>query len=486
VAERLRRVPPALGALLAVSLLLAVVWACLTPAFQAPDEQRHFSYVESLGARFALPGAPGQRGQSSQLLSAMAAVNSNQVAAQLPVKPEWSQAAERAWRPIDAAAPRDDGGGVTPASTYPPTAYAWQALGYLAGTAGSLYDELLGARLMSALWLPVTVLATWLLAGELVGRRRLLQTTAAAVPALLPMVAFITASSSPDGMLYALWTLALWVGVRCIRHGLRLAELAVFLALTALACSVKATSFALLPAAAFLGVLIIAKRRPRRLPRRAALAAAVALPVALVVGVWLLVSAAGDTPGAAQIAQSTSSVSPRGTNWREFLSYLWQYYLPRVPGQQDFSIPAIQGGFPLLRVWIVGTWGAFGWLEVQFPLWVYKLLGVLTGALAAGAVVALARGRHRLDLRVAAFLALACGALIAGLHWTDYHQIKDGLGFMQGRYLFPLIGLIGVALAGVVSLFPDRRRPSAAGVAVAALLGFHVLCLGLVLERFYA
>ena len=50
------RVPPALGALMAVSLLLSVTWALVTPAFQAPDEQYHFAYVQSLAERQALPG----------------------------------------------------------------------------------------------------------------------------------------------------------------------------------------------------------------------------------------------------------------------------------------------------------------------------------------------------------------------------------------------------------------------------------------------
>ncbi|HET8755719.1 MAG TPA: DUF2142 domain-containing protein, partial [Solirubrobacteraceae bacterium] len=217
--ERLRGVPPALGALLAVSALLAVIWACLTPAFQAPDEQRHFAYVESLGARHALPDAEGNKPTSTQLDEGMNGVNSNQVAAQPQVKPEWDPQAETQWEKIDATAPADDGGGPAPASAYPPVSYGWQAIGYVAGSTGSLWDKLLGARLMSALWLPLTVLGTWLLAGEVLGRRRLLQTVAAAVPALLPMVAFITASVSPDGMMYAVWTFALWLGVRCVKRG---------------------------------------------------------------------------------------------------------------------------------------------------------------------------------------------------------------------------------------------------------------------------
>ena len=82
---------------------------------------------------------------------------------------------------------------------------------------------------------------------------------------------------------------------------------------------------------------------------------------------------------------------------------------------------------------------------------------------------------------------MAALALLAGLHWTDYRQLEAGaLGFMQTRYLFPLIGIFGLALAGAVSLVPARRRPGAVGATIAALFAFHLLSLGLVLERFYA
>ncbi len=208
------RPPPALGALMAVSLLLAVTWAAVIPLFQAPDEQSHFAYVQSLGANHALPGDPDAKPFSTQMSDAIAGVNSDQVASQLPVKPEWSDALEQRWKDTSAGAPSDDGGGRSPAYNYPPTAYLWQALGYVAASGGTFFDELFGARLMASLWVPVTVLATWLLAGEVFDRRRILQTAAAAVPALAPMFTFISASVSPDGMMYALWSLALWLGVR--------------------------------------------------------------------------------------------------------------------------------------------------------------------------------------------------------------------------------------------------------------------------------
>ena len=466
---------------MAVSALLAVIWATVVPAFQAPDEQSHFAYVQSLAERHALPGVAGRPFFSTQMSRAIAAVNSDQVAAQRHVKPEWSDRVEDSLA-AEGSRPADDGGGVGPASDYPPTAYAWEALGYVAAR-GSTFDELLGARLMSALWVPITVLATWLLAGEIFGRRRALQAAAAAVPALLPMFVFVSGSVSPDGMMYGLWTLALWLGVRCVRRGVPLRDALPFFALVGLACTVKSTSYALLPAAAFVAVLGLLARRPWRVPEIARFGAVVAVPLAATLGVWVLIASAEGRAAAAQVSAATASRS--GTNLRELLSYVWQYYLPRLPFQQHYRIPP--GGYPLLQVWVTQAWGAFGWLEVKFPQMVYRVLGVVTVGIFAAGVVALVRAFKRIQWLVLAFLALAFAALLGGLHWTDYHQLEAGApGFMQARYLFPVIAIFGVVLAGAVSLLPARRRASVAGIAVASLFTFHLLALGLVLERFYA
>jgi hypothetical protein len=469
---------------LAVSVLLAVSWAVMLPAFQAPDEQSHFAYVQSLAERQALPGDAARPWFSTQMSQAITAMNSDQVASQRLVKPEWSDQVEENWRVNQGQARRDDGGGPSPANGYPPTAYAWQAIGYtIAG--GSMFSRLLGARLMSALWIPVTVLATWLLAGEVLGRRRLLQTAAAAVPALFPMFTFISASVSPDGMMYALWTLALWLGVRCVKRGVPLGEGAMFFAVVGLACTVKATSFALFAPAAFVAAVGLLARRPWRVSGLARLAAVVALPLALTLGIWVLAAAVENRPAAAQVTASAAPRLRESTNWRELFSYLWQYYLPRTPLQRDYRIPP--GGYPLLQVWVTQGWAAFGWLEVKFPPWVYRVLGPLTIGVFAAAAAAMVRARRTIDLRVLAVLGLAFAALLGGLHWSDYHQLEIGIkAFMQGRYVFPAIGIFGLALAGAISLVPATRRAAVTGVAVAGLLVFHLFAMGLVLDRFYA
>ena len=50
------RPPRPLAVLLALTLLLGVTWSLVTPAFQAPDENSHFGYVQQLAERFELPG----------------------------------------------------------------------------------------------------------------------------------------------------------------------------------------------------------------------------------------------------------------------------------------------------------------------------------------------------------------------------------------------------------------------------------------------
>ena len=92
------------------------------------------------------------------------------------------------------------------------------------------------------------------------------------------------------------------------------------------------------------------------------------------------------------------------TNWRELASYVWQYYLPRTPVQQEFKTVV---GYPLLQVWITQGWAAFGWLEIKFDPWVYRVLGPLTVAVFGAALLALLKAWRRVDRRVVVFLAAA-------------------------------------------------------------------------------
>ena len=89
------------------------------------------------------------------------------------------------------------------------------------------------------------VVSGWLLAGELVGRDRTAQLLAGAVCGLAPMATFVSATVSPDALIYPLWGFAFWLCARIVRGAARREVVALLLVACALA--VKPVSVALLP-----------------------------------------------------------------------------------------------------------------------------------------------------------------------------------------------------------------------------------------------
>src|SRR6266511_4332832 len=162
-----------------VLLLLAVAvvgtaWALLDPPWQPPDEPAHFGYAQLVAERFDLPGSDPGRVFSTEQDLAMERSNTDQTAAVLATKPEWSRGAFEAWRRADERlgdGARGDGGGAeggraNPARTNPPLYYLYEAVPYLAASGGDVFDRLYLMRLWSVLLLLVTATATWLLVGE--------------------------------------------------------------------------------------------------------------------------------------------------------------------------------------------------------------------------------------------------------------------------------------------------------------------------------
>ncbi|MCA1842303.1 MAG: hypothetical protein LC792_03760, partial [Actinobacteria bacterium] len=191
---RLRRPPGPLAAVLGAVLVIGLAWCLSVPAFQAPDEASHVAYVQSIAERFELPRS-GPAFASTEQQLASDAVNADQVAQVQDTKPDWSRAAYERWRRVQGTLPdgdRSNGGGSNPASGNPPLYYLLEA-GLYHAAGGQFFDRLFVERLGSIGWLLVTTLATWLLAGELFDRNRLLQVAAASAAGLFPMLTFISA-----------------------------------------------------------------------------------------------------------------------------------------------------------------------------------------------------------------------------------------------------------------------------------------------------
>jgi hypothetical protein len=448
---RPRRVPAPLKWLLAAVALSGIAWAFVVPPWQVPDEDAHFAYVQTvaeLQRRPADDGRPSLEAQKSSEQDAAERASGFLRSYQRPeAHPEWAQAREREWR----AAPepsREDGGGANAAGQNLPAYYVYAAVPYLAASGGDVLDRLYVTRLFSIPLLLVFALSAWLLAGEVLGRDRRAQLLAGAVAGLVPMATFIGSAVTPDAMLLPVWGLWFWLAARVLKR-LQARDAVLLAALTALAVCVKTASVALLPGLVWVGVAFLWLRagRPAPRPRDSVLGAAAVIAL----GALAAVAVAAGTP-------------------RQLGAYVWQFYSPIDSGGYTL-LPQ----WPLRDVWLEGLTGAFGWLEVRFPWPVYALMALLLAALLAAALPRL----HLTSLTVA--FALPALALVAGLHLTELDMLLgEGVAFTQGRYLLPLLPLLGLAVAAVV------RSSAPAGAVLGGLAAWQLASLAAVMARFHA
>jgi 4-amino-4-deoxy-L-arabinose transferase-like glycosyltransferase len=332
------------------------------------------------------------------------------------------------------------------------------------------------------------------------------------------MTAFLSGVINPDAMLIALWTLSGWLGTSIIKRGIGFRRAAGLCLCVGVALATKAPALALLPPFAFV-LALAAWRGRRRLTRRALVPIAVAALLFLVPVVsWYEVSKSTGNGAYSQVQQVSKNASSggganpagggaeahgsgiRSPSANEFASYLWQYYLPKLPFQHDirFLFPVISHN-AAFQNWIGGGWANFGWANVWFPRGVYRVFGItaallLLAALSTGFRALRIRRREgsrfgvtRSDLVLPAFFLLLSGGLVAGLHWTDFHMyLTHSAPFLQGRYLLPLGALFSLVLAQSTQAVPARFRGAAAGAVIGGLVVLQLACLGLIVSRYYA
>jgi 4-amino-4-deoxy-L-arabinose transferase-like glycosyltransferase len=471
-----------IAALLLTVAVFGLTWALLVPPWQSPDEPQHFAYAQSLAERGALPGNKNRLPFSSAQTLADSSVGASREAFYPgAVPPDWNRSDyQRYLNQLRAKPSASNGGGPNSAASNPPLYYLYSDLAYLTTGGGSnSFDELYAMRIWDLPLLLITALAAWLLAGEVFGPRAPAQLACAAVAGLLPAETFLSTSVNPDALMIALWSVALWLGARVIvRRGPGRESLALAL-ITAGAVLTKATSYALVPAvllALFLGWRL---RGPERRSAFGQFAAPVAALAAPVLG-WIALATALGRP-AVNTIQSTASARP--FNLRQFISYVWQFYLPRLPFLTRFRETP---GLPLYDYWIREGWGVFGWRDVAMPAWIYGVFAAISALVALVSVAFLALIRDRVRLALLAFFGLALIALLVGLHVTDYRAIIAGqAAVIQGRYLLPVLPLFGLAVGLLVSHTPRRWRGQFVGAVLAGLMLLQVLALGTVLGTYY-
>jgi 4-amino-4-deoxy-L-arabinose transferase-like glycosyltransferase len=482
--RRSRRIPLPLLAILAAVLVEALAWTFAVPALQGADETAHFSYVQQIVDDHDIPWTRRQGllqtefgpAVSTEQRVAWTWAGLEPLRANPAARPLWTPADEAIWKARDDAlgpnAKKDAQGNA--AWRNPPLYYLSAAVPYKI-VGGTFFDRLYALRLYNVVLLLGTVALTWLLAGEVFGRRRELQTVATAAVALHPTLLDVSTRVTPDVLLMTLSAATLYLMALVVRRGPAPRLVALLALAVGAAALTQGRALGLAVPAAFAVGLAWWRRRAgeaRRVPTGGRFApAAIAWAVA---GVVALV-------GTAFYATRFQAGQLAG-----FWSYLWQFYLPPLPGMS----PPIGPGWGAEQVYLDRFLGTFVQFEVSFPR---DLLDGLRLAIFAGlALLIVAAWRHRRALGerrdVIVVLLLTLVLSVLALHAAAFRSLlvnpKDPI--FTGRYLLMLIPLFGIGVAAAMTALPGRLRAGATGVVLAAGALLQLSALGEVVARFYA
>jgi hypothetical protein len=404
----LARVPVAAWVCALLALLNAACWSVITPPFLALDESDHFAYVQQLAEARALPTS-SQTEYSPEEQLALQDLHHGEVRFRPAGHPIFALA-EHEKLESDLAQPlsRRGPGAAGVAASEPPLYYALATVPYELGSGGSILDRLELMRLLSAVLAGVTVLFVFLFLREAMPGVRWAWTVGGLGVALSPLLGFSSSTVNPDALLFAISAALLYSLARGYRHGLTQRGAIVIGVLIAAGLTTKLNFLGLVPGA-ILGLALLARREARTTGTQAYYRLlAPALLIAVSPGViYGIVNALSNhstfgivSRGFAGIAGSHGSISGE-------LSYIRQFYLPRLPGMHnDFGEI-----FTTRQIWFRNFVGLYGWGDTPFPAWVYDAALIPAGILAVLCVRALVQRWFALQRRAAELITYAAMAL---------------------------------------------------------------------------
>ncbi len=386
----IRSVPTAAWVCGLVALLNAASWSLITPPLEGIDEPDHVAYVQELAATGQLPAA----GASNELSQEEAVVAEDLHQGSMRFNPQFpaiSSDAEQRQLERDLASSFPPVGRVNAgtATSEPPLYYALETIPYTLGSWGKLLDRLQLMRLFSGLIAGVAVLLTFLFVRETLPGAPWAWTVGALAVAPMPLLGFISGAVNPEVLLVAISAALFLLFARAFRRGLTRGRALAIGAVAAVGFLAKLNFVGLAPGV-LVGLALLAHRAPRT-SRRAALrsAAAAALIACAPVALYIARNALTGKP---VLGAAASAVHLMNGPLSHEISYIWQFYLPRLPGMtSDFP-----GIITTRNLWFDGAIGRFGWDDVFFPGWMYSLALVPAVVLAGLAVRALVLKRGAL------------------------------------------------------------------------------------------
>ncbi len=477
------RLPRSAWLCVGAAALNVLIWAVLVPPFQVPDEPQHFAYVQYLAETGKPPPSTPGAVFSPEETTALNALEFNRAVQNPQGRPPWTTLqATSIERTLNQPLGRLSQGGLSNATNNPPLYYALSVIPYKLASHSDLLDRLFAMRLLSVLLACVTVLFVYLFLRELLPGTPWAWTAGALAVAFQPLFAFDSSGVNNDAALFAA-SAALFFGLaRAFRRGLTTRR-ALGIGLAAgLGTVSKVTIVGLLPGIA-IGLLVLIVRQSRRGAGRAsAIAGGAATAIAaLPVGAYLVLNRTSWARAAWTGNQLATTAPGQGHSVREFLSYLWQFYLPHMPWMRTHF------GYGLWDIWFKGFIGVFGWLDYRFPSWAYTFAAALWVPILAAVALALVRSRQALRRRAPELISyiVAMLGLLVLIAIAGYGPRKQGILFEQARYLLPLLALYGALIGLAARGVPRRWGPATAALLVVLAMAHGLLAQLLTVSRYY-
>jgi 4-amino-4-deoxy-L-arabinose transferase-like glycosyltransferase len=480
----LGRVPRAAWICALIACLNAVVWSLITPPFQLPDEPAHYAYVQQLAETGTLP-----TNSNSQYSEEEEAALHDLHQSEVRWHPEFHailNAAQQRRLEHDLAQPlgRVGPGDAGVAASQPPLYYALQTIPYGLGSSGSLLDRLALMRLLSALMAGLTALFSYLFVREALPGVAWAWAVGGLGVAFLPLLGFMSGALNPDSMLFAVSAATFYLLARAFRRGLT-PSLAVAIGIASAVGTLTKLNFLGLLPGVIVGLIVLAWRAARTSRARALASLALGVAIAVApVAVYAIVNLFSNHAGLGVASSGISITKGHSGSLGDEISYVWQLYLPRLPGMAtDFP-----GIFPTRQIWFDRSVGFYGWLDTEFPVWaenialIPALVLTILGIRALVTVRATLR-RRLVELAIYALMSLGVLVLIGS---DSYLKFPSQAGtYAEPRYLLPMVPLAGAALA-LSARGAGRRWGPVAGVLIVVLfLAWNILSQLQVISRFY-
>jgi 4-amino-4-deoxy-L-arabinose transferase-like glycosyltransferase len=467
-----------------VACLNAACWSLIVPPFQTPDEPSHFAYVQLLAESGQLPSGGLDSGSPEENL----VVSDLRVERTIfgPFQPISSEAQQRKLeRDMASGVSREGAGGAGPASSEPPLFYALETIPYGIASGGSLLDQLELMRLLSALFAGITAMFAYLFVREVLPGSSLAWTVGGLAVALFPLLGMMSGAVNPDALLFAVSAALYYCLARGFRRGLTSRLALATGILTAAGFLTKLNFIGFAPGVLLgLGLLAVrARTRPGSSKQTSLRAAYGSFAIALSPILFDLVFR--QLSNHSGFGSASASVAATGHSLFHEASYMWQLFMPRLPGMPTY----FPGIFTTRELWFNGLVGLYGWGVIPFPSWVYDLALLLAGSISILATRELVRRRGPLRRRIPE-LVVYCLPAIGILTMVAAQSYLAGVVenrevFWQPRYLLPMLPLWGLIATLAARGAGKRWGPVIGVLLVAAFLAHDVVSQLQVVARFY-